>query len=146
MFESGIKLLISVSTSSARYLSHTCHSSILSHDDSQTLKCFLGFPYPLPKCAKIWKHLAGVLTAWEPIHACSVAALLVKTTVVDATVSNAVTVTLAAEQVVARCVTGFGAALAGSGRSEAHQGDGNGDDGEELHLDRIELLVCVWNW
>lgn len=34
------------------------------------------------------------------------------------------------------------AALAGSGRSEAHQGDGDRDDGEETHFDRVEFIEC----
>lgn len=33
------------------------------------------------------------------------------------------------------------AALAGSGRSEAHHGDGNRDDGEETHFDRVEFNI-----
>lgn len=51
------------------------------------------------------KPLASVLTSREPVHACSVAALLTTTAVVDTAVNNTIAITLAPEQVVARCVT-----------------------------------------
>lgn len=56
---------------------------------------------------KWWIHLASVDAAGEPVNACRVAALFTTTAVIDAAVNNAVAVTLASEQVVARCVTDF---------------------------------------